>query len=178
MGDVYDRAFEFCQRWEGGLCNDKADPGGMTNRGVSLRFLRSEGIDIDGDGDIDEDDIRAVTKEDARRIFKKYFWPRVFDEVAVIAPRVSICLFDAAMNMGLKTSIKLLQKGLGVSQDGIIGPKTLSALKDSGDFMTAAAMLEMRKYRYHEICMNRPASRVFLKGWLNRVSALCVEISK
>lgn len=75
MDDVFEKAHEFVQRWEGGYCDDAGDPGGATKYGVSLRFLRSEGYDIDGDGDVDVDDVKAVTKAKARELFRKHFWP-------------------------------------------------------------------------------------------------------
>ena len=48
MGN-FEKAHEFTSRWEGGYVNHAADPGGATNFGISLRFLKSQGLDI---GDI------------------------------------------------------------------------------------------------------------------------------
>ena len=50
MGD-FAKAHAFTARWEGGFTDHPADPGGVTNHGVSLRFLRGQKEDIDGDGE-------------------------------------------------------------------------------------------------------------------------------
>ena len=46
-----------------GLVDDPDDPGGITKYGVSFRFLKDHGIDVDGDGDIDAEDIRGLNPE-------------------------------------------------------------------------------------------------------------------
>ena len=73
----FEKAHAFVARMEGGFVDDPADPGGTTNYGVSLRFLKSQGLeagDIDGDGDIDADDIRALTPERAAGVLRRAFW--------------------------------------------------------------------------------------------------------
>jgi hypothetical protein len=60
-GMNFERAMSFTGKWEGGFVNDPKDPGGATKYGISLRFLRDlapELGDVDGDGDVDADDVR------------------------------------------------------------------------------------------------------------------------
>ena len=100
MRDNFTLAHTFTARWEGGLSDHEADPGGITNHGISLRWVtdlarqarerclrdarqcdtcpRRTGpdcdyfsLDLDNDGDIDADDIRACTKEQAARLLKE-----------------------------------------------------------------------------------------------------------
>ena len=69
----FEFAHKFTSKWEGGFVDHKNDPGGATNYGVSLRWLKNEGIDIDGDGKIDINDIKALTPSKAAELFKKEF---------------------------------------------------------------------------------------------------------
>ena len=77
--EVFEAAHAHVAKWEGGYFDHPNDPGGVTMYGVSLMFLKGLdlwGGDIDGDGDIDRDDVLAVTKDTARDIFKRHFWDR------------------------------------------------------------------------------------------------------
>ena len=64
-------------KWEGGWVNDPDDLGGATNMGVTIGTWRACGYDKDGDGDIDVDDLRLLTREDVvNRILKPHYWDR------------------------------------------------------------------------------------------------------
>ena len=69
--EVFEAAHAHVAKWEGGYFDHPNDPGGVTMYGVSLMFLKGLDLwegDIDGDGDIDRDDVLAVTKDTARDI--------------------------------------------------------------------------------------------------------------
>jgi len=73
--------------------------------------------------------------------------------------------------MGVGAAAKMLQKILGVSQDGAIGPQTLTVINNyTGDLVDD--FLDAREARYAEIVERDSSQNVFLKGWLNRVNAL------
>lgn len=169
MGD-FAKAHAFTARWEGGFTDHPADPGGVTNHGVSLRFLRGQKEDIDGDGDIDGDDVRALGAEDAARIMRREFWdPMKLDEVK---PLCAAVIYDTAVNMGAGCARRMTQKVLGVPADGVWGPVTWSALRICDDRKTAAAICHIRRARYHELAGRNAALGAFLRGWLRRVDAL------
>ena len=96
---------------EGGYSEHPSDPGGETFWGISLRYLKGTGEygDIDDDGDIDADDIRAMTMADAEGFHFRDFWtPLKLDTVESQA--VATRVFDMAVNMGLRAAVKIAQK--------------------------------------------------------------------
>ena len=79
------------------------------------------------------------------------------------------------VNAGIKTGVKMLQKainnvyGTNISVDGVIGNTTLSYVNGNRQNEVATEFIRLRNNYYNEIVRNKPAQRVFLKGWLNRV---------
>ena len=71
MPSVQSLAEEIVAR-EGGFVNDPADPGGATNYGVTLGTLRRLGLDVTGDGQVTEADVRNLSREKAVEIFVEY----------------------------------------------------------------------------------------------------------
>lgn len=175
-------AHTFSARYEGGLSNHPNDPGGITNHGVSLRWLRSLGLDlgdIDGDGDIDADDIRALTKEQAAKLFHQKFWqPYHMDELPM---RSAAAHYDCMMNCGARQATLLTQRacncfvgpyGVKLAVDGAFGPKTRQFLKQYTTPQLLAKMIGLREDFYINLCASKPSFMPFKKGWLNRCRGL------
>ena len=161
----FDKAIAHTLKWEGGLVNDPDDPGGITNHGVSLRFLASLGyieeLDYDKDGDIDEIDVRNMTKEQATAIYRAHFWNESYE---LLPLPLAIKIFDLGVNMGVRQAVKLLQECVGVKIDGRFGRNTLAAC--SGFRVSA---FEDRAARfYHSLAAKRLKARKYLFGWLSR----------
>lgn len=183
---VFDKAHAFVAHWEGGLDDDPRDPGGITHWGVCLSFLKDfyrRHADFLGSigvmGPVTRETIKTLRKEQAKQIFRFEFWDRNHcEDIAKTSPRLATAFYDTSVNMGKEAAAKLLQTAVGAKADGIIGPKTMQAVREMGDFMAAAALIELRKNRYLQIVDKRPTSKCFLQGWFNRCSALAVEVSK
>ncbi len=124
-------AFAFVLGREGGFVDrpSSEDPGGATNHGVSLRYALSKGrlLDKDMDGDVDADDIRLITVEDAQKLYRADFWDAT--RAGEMPPAVALVVFDTAVNCGAQAARILLQKALGVVADGMLGPRSMAALK-------------------------------------------------
>jgi lysozyme family protein len=110
----FDVAFDRLIGNEGGYVNDPADPGGETNWGISKRSY--PGIDI-----------KALTREGAKRIYRADFWDR--GHMADYDGAIAFQVFDVAVNSGIETAVRMMQRAAGVADDGHIGPVTVAAVK-------------------------------------------------
>lgn len=93
-------------------------------------------------------------------------------------------VFFTGVNLGVGTMGKLLQKAVralsptgneGIEVDGIVGGKTLFAIKEIGIAVGYPVLLtkikELQIEYYKRIVANNPSQKVFLKGWINRANA-------
>ena len=159
----------FILKWEGGFVNDPADLGGATNMGVTIGAWKSCGYDKDGDGDIDVDDLRLLTREDVvNRVLKPHYWDR-WKADDIKSQSVANILVDWVWASGVH-GIKIPQRLLGVTVDGIVGPKTLAAV-NARNPRELFDMIKIARFDFIEdICKKRPANNKFKRGWMNRIN--------
>ena len=157
---------------EGGYVNNKADPGGATNFGVTQRTLTSARRSI---ASLPED-VKDLTAEQALMIYEALYWrPARCDKLPSPADLV---VFDGAVNCGVRQGVKFLQDalnlyGCGLATDGIIGPVTLSALSSVENMRVLCAVVLWRRVLYYlSLANDKPTMRAFLRGWLNRLAKL------
>lgn len=153
-------------KWEGGYVNDPLDHGGATNMGITISTWRAVGYDKDGDGDIDETDIKLLDKKDFAAVLRKYWDRWKADEIK--NQSVANLLVDWVWASG-KWGIVIPQRTLKVNADGVVGPITIKAvnIQDQKKFFTDIWILR-RKF-LENIVVNNPSQKKFLKGWLRRL---------
>lgn len=177
--DITDTALDIA-RSEGGYVNDPADPGGPTNRGVTLGTLRRLRLDLNGDGRADMADLRALTLEQAADVFLRdyYHRPRIDRLPEILQAQV----FDMQVNAGAQ-AVKILQNllvrmGFPCVVDGRIGPQTvrqaLAATAAAPDYLADAYGIARRNF-YYALADARPSLRKFARrsdggkgGWITR----------
>ncbi|HPU79674.1 glycosyl hydrolase 108 family protein [Accumulibacter sp.] len=154
---------------EGGFSDHPRDRGGPTNLGITLRTLASwQGLNFE---EITEEakakllaDLKALTKREAAEIYRANYWlPMRCGDL----PRgVDLMLFDFGVNAGPRTSVKLMQRAVGVTADGSLGPQTLAAATatDAGKLIDALAEARLAYYR------SLDNFDVFGAGWSKRTS--------
>ena len=160
----------FILSFEGGFVNDKDDAGGATNKGVTIATWRKQGYDKDGDGDIDVDDLHKITDADAIRIMKNNYWNR-WKADQIQSQSLANILVDWVWGSGAY-GIKIPQRMLGVTQDGIVGKQTLGALNAQNPKAFFEEIKAERAAYFERICVARPTNRKFLKGWLRRLESI------
>ena len=163
-----DKLLPFIEKWEGGFVNDPQDLGGATNRGVTIGTWKTAGYDKDGDGDIDEDDVRQISREDmAECVLRPHYWNRCQAD-RIESQAIANIMVDWVWASGV-TGIKQVQALLGVKVDGIVGEKTLQAINSAPQEDLFTRIKAARVDYVEQICNKRPANLHFRKGWLRRI---------
>ena len=149
---------------EGGFVNHPADPGGMTNLGVTQRVWE-EWVGHP----VDEKEMRSLTPEKVAPMYKQKYWDKIRGDD--LPSGVDMAVFDCCVNSGPGRAAKMLQRVLGLTEDGAIGPNTLSkALSIDSSKLIAdynAARLAFLQ--------SLPTWATFGKGWGNRVAQVTTE---
>lgn len=165
-----DILWPFIHSWEGGFVNDPDDAGGATNMGVTLSTWKKQGYDKTGDGIIDVDDLRILKPGDALNILEANYWDKwKADEIS--DQSLANLLVDWVWGSGAY-GIKIPQRLLGVTIDGIVGPKTLAALNAQDPKELFEELRREREDYFERICVTRPVNRKYLKGWLRRLEGI------
>ena len=148
---AFDLAFDRLLGHEGGYTAGEGDPGGETQWGISKRSYPNE-------------DIKALTIDDAKLIYRRDFWNRIHADE--LPPALAFQVFDFAVNSGIETAVRYLQRALGVADDGHFGPITRAAAAKMSE---SDAVMRFAAERIEFYC-RLSTFGTFGKGWVRRVA--------
>lgn len=152
---VFDTIFERLMKHEGGYVNHPADPGGETMWGVTKRVAQAHGY---------HGDMRKLPKALAKQITEQSYYKAVKGDQ--LDRLIAWQLTDAAYNHGNHQAVKFLQRAVGASDDGLIGPRTLAAVAamDKNDVVYLFNAERLEFYTGLRTWLS------FGKGWARRVA--------
>lgn len=151
----FDEAVKRVIKSEGGYVNHPSDPGGETKFGISRRAYPHE-------------DIKGMTETRAAEIYRRDYWDRL--SLDALPEAVRYPLFDLAVNSGVTMAAKLLQRAVGVRDDGVIGPATIEAAQRLKS--ASAARLSATRLLF---LTDLSTFAQFGRGWTRRVAQILLE---
>lgn len=183
----FELAIPLVIKHEGGLVYDPVDPGGITNKGISLRFLRSLAqlhpeiipqLDIDKNNLLDGEDVKAISLEDAAHLYRRYWWePYGYENIK--NQSLANKLLDLSINLGPKVAAKLLQKAYcqinsskNLQIDGILGKNSFKYINELEKEQINKLLITFCDFAagyYQNLVKQYPVLKKFLNGWLRRV---------
>lgn len=139
------------------------DDGGPTNYGITQSTYDS----------FRYKSVREITQEEVAAIYQNQYWLiSKCNQIDPISSKASLVHFDCAVNCGVYWASRLLQRSLGIKEDGIIGPITLNTLTvdvKADEIGTIKAYLNTREAYYRSL-VSWP--KYGLSEWLPRLNNL------
>jgi len=157
----FNRCLNLVLHHEGGYVNHPKDPGGMTNMGVTKRVYE-EWVGYS----VSENTMQNLEEKDVAPIYKKNYWDRLkCDELPL---GLDLCLFDFGVNAGTGRAAKYLQKLVGTTPDGGIGPMTLKAVDEFISLNGIPETIEKYQNNRQKYYEKLSTFDTFGKGWTRR----------
>ena len=165
MQDNFIKSLDTVLEHEGGYVDHPEDPGGRTNMGITQAVYEK----YLGRG-VTEEEMRNMKIGDVRLIYRANYWDKVKGDE--LPSGVDFCVFDWAVNSGVSRAGKALQRVVGATSDGVIGPNTLKAVYNIDPQTIITKLTDEREAFYKRLS----TFDTFGRGWLNRNKKTC-EVS-
>jgi len=146
----FDDAYDRLMGHEGGYVNDPEDPGGETKWGISKRSYPHLNI-------------KELTRDQAKEIYREDFWKPLNQN---LPDGVLFQAFDFAVNSGISTAIRHLQKAVDVADDGHWG----SISQKAALVMTESDLIMKLLGERLEFMTKLKNWPVHGKGWARRIA--------
>ena len=161
MQGNFARALALTLKFEGGYADQKYDPGGATNFGITLKTLENY-----RSRPVSKADVKALTQREAADIYEKKYWNAL--HANDLPGGIDLALFDYAVHSGCPRAVRSLQAVLNITIDGILGSQTLIHVKA----IPAEALVSALAQERRRLLQQLPGFAAFGRGWLARVNAI------
>lgn len=167
---VFEAIVDVILRLEGGYVDHPKDPGGATNRGITLKTLQKwRGKPTT------KQDVRALSKGEAKEIYQRLYWDKISGNR--LPKALALLTFNAAVLSGPNRAIKILQSalnhyGASLIVDGEIGPLTLGAVQT----VPERSLTQKYDRHYRVFLRSLKAYQTFGRGWERRLNT-CLNIA-
>lgn len=152
----FDQAFEALLGHEGRYSDHPDDNGGKTMFGVTEAVARRAGW---------RGDMRDLPLDLAKRIYRAEYWDAA--HCGEWPDGVRFDVFDVAVNAGVTTAVKMVQRAAFAEVDGLVGPKTRMAVAAVHPLVLLARLNGARLHYLTDL----PDWPAFGRGWARRIAA-------
>jgi len=159
---TFEECFSLLISNEGKLSVDRNDRGNWTSGAVGHGELKGSKYGISAMS-YPTLDIANLTLEDVKKIYERDYWYKV--DLDKLPSSISFDMFDISVNSGITTAIKLLQRTVGSTPDGILGQQTIQKTNSYGPLLSQH--LNARRLLYYTSLSSFDTQG---KGWVNRVA--------
>lgn len=162
------QALAFTLPKEGGYVYDPDDPGGPTNRGITLSTLAQwRGKPVTAQ------DVENLGEDETAEIYKWLYWDTM-NCAGIFEAGVATAVFDAGVLFGVYGAALCIQRAAAcqfpnLHADAHIGPLSVAAINASHPVVLLGSFKWNLDKRCDEIVEHKPTSAKYLKGWKTRV---------
>lgn len=173
--DAFAAALAIVLAHEGGYQAMPDDPGNWTGGKIGAGELKGTKFGLSA-ASYPTLDIASLSEADAAAIYRRDWWDRF--GLGRVPDPIATKLFDAAVNIGIESAVRALQRALRavgaetgvprVVEDGKLGPITIGAASAVASDIVLPALREALAGHYRLIAAKSRAQARFLNGWLAR----------
>lgn len=160
---TFEQAFDRLIGHEGKFTDDKNDRGNWTTGIIGKGILKGTKYGISA-MTYPDFDIKNLTLNQAKEIYKRDWWDKL--NADNLDPAIVFQVWDFAINAGMGTAKRKLQKSVGMAEDGIIGPLTIKAIQKA-DLNDVLMKFNAERLNHYTSLSTWPR---YGKGWTLRVA--------
>lgn len=175
----FKQAYEKVKKFEGGYANNPNDKGGETYAGIArVHHPKWSGwaiIDKYKQSQYSSKALNNVLQGNdeiskmVENFYKVNFWNPIMGD-NIMNQLIADNIMDFAVNSGVNRASKYAQRIVGVTEDGVMGAKTIKAINQNVEgFVTYYKAARLTFVR--NIVARDESQSVFLKGWTSRVQS-------